>query len=349
MEDAAHRRWNPLTQTWLVCSPHRTKRPWLGAAESPSEDLPKYDPKCFLCPGNKRANEGEINPKYEDTFVFTNDYSAFIDLPEGVEGKVMDLEQDLLRIEPVSGICKVICFSPRHDLTLGEMNQQGIVKVIHTWRREFEEMGKQKDIQYVQIFENKGSAMGCSNPHPHCQIWAGSFIPKEVSLEITSMQAYTKKHHSCMLCGYNKVESEKKVRIIAENEHFIAVVPFWALWPYETLVTSKDHIGSLSDFSANHTEAFADILRQVTVRYDNLFKCPFPYSMGLHQTPNDGQPHPEFHFHVHFYPPLLRSATVKKFMVGYEMLGEPQRDITAEGAANTLRSLPDVHYKHGQV
>jgi len=348
--DSPHRRFNPLLNGWILCSPHRAKRPWQGQLEKPVTDqLPQYDPKCFLCPRNKRAQSDE-NPDYKDTFCFTNDYSALLAEqhdPLATTPVEKSGADSLFQSSGVSGVCKVICFSPRHDLTLSQMDVPDIVKVVQRWTAEYLELCKNPQIEYVLIFENRGEMMGCSNPHPHCQIWSSSFVPQDPTTEINSMHQYFVKNHSCMLCDYARSEMEKGVRVVTQNESFLAVVPYWALWPYEVLLLSKRHLGSLADFSEKEVQDFSDLINKVTCKFDNLFSISFPYSMGIHQSPTPaGMRHVkdtcDVHFHVHFFPPLLRSATIKKFMVGYELLGEPQRDITAEQSANTLRQLSET-------
>jgi UDPglucose--hexose-1-phosphate uridylyltransferase len=336
-----HRRFNPLTGDWILVSPQRTQRPWQGRREEITAAAQPYDPACYLCPGNERAG-GVRNPDYKSTFVFTNDFSALTpDIPQlRDEGS----GRGLLLSESERGTCKVICFSPRHDLTLARMALPEIVRVVDIWVEEFEHLGALPFINYVQIFENRGEMMGCSNPHPHGQIWASETIPNEPRKEQDSQEAYLQKHGTCLLCDYLRLEEKSGARVVIENDHFVVIVPFWALWPYEVLLLSKTHIADLKVLDTAQRESLADILKRLTTRYDNLFKTSFPYSMGFHQAPTDGQDHPEWHWHAHFYPPLLRSATVKKFMVGYEMLGSPQRDITPEAAAETLRDLPETHY-----
>lgn len=340
LEDHPHRRYNPLTGDWVLVSPHRTKRPWQGQVEkTPGEDRPEYDPKCYLCPGNERAG-GKNNPKYSDTFIFTNDFSALLsDTPKG------EIADGLFKAESENGICKVVCFSPRHDLTIPEMDEASIRKVIDLWVEQFEELGGMDNINYVQIFENKGSIMGCSNPHPHGQIWSSYSIPVEPSKEAENQKAYYDNNNSSLLGDYLKVELRKNERILIENDHFVALVPFWAVWPFESMIISKRHVQNISQLTNEEKNAFANVYKRLTVMYDNLFEVSFPYSAGIHQSPTDNQEHPEWHLHMHFYPPLLRSATVKKFMVGYEMLGTPQRDITPEQSARRLTELPTVHYK----
>ena len=336
-----HRRRNPLTGEWVLVSPHRTQRPWQGQVERRATvEAVRYDPSCYLCPGNERAG-GQRNPPYDSTFVFTNDFAAL----KPVESPVRFDENagGLLIAETEAGVCKVICFSPRHDLTIARMSVAEITEVVDTWIKVDRELGSQSGIRYVQIFENRGEIMGCSNPHPHCQVWATETVPDEPQKEQQHQLEYCENHGTCLLCDYLATELEDGSRIVCENDGFAAVVPFWAVWPFETLVIAKSHLRDISKVSVSQPE-LADILKRLTTRYDNLFETSFPYSMGFHQAPADGEPHPEWHFHAHFYPPLLRSATVRKFMVGFEMLGMPQRDITPESAAQRLRELSDLHY-----
>ncbi|MFP4089667.1 MAG: UDP-glucose--hexose-1-phosphate uridylyltransferase [Cyclobacteriaceae bacterium] len=341
LKEHPHRRYNPLNGSHVLVSPHRMKRPWQGQVEKHEEEKrPTYEPHCYLCPGNERAG-GVLNPAYEDTFVFTNDFAALNE-----EAPFSKYEKGrLLRAESEQGICRVICFSPRHDLTLPQMSAEQIVKVIELWQREYQDLGNRPEINYVQIFENKGQMMGCSNPHPHGQIWAQSAVPQEPALEGKHQGDYLQRYGSSLLADYLALELEERERIVIENAHFVALVPFWATWPFETMIISRRHLQRILQFSEEEKLAYADILKQLTTLYDNLFETSFPYSAGIHQAPTDGLEHSEWHFHHHFYPPLLRSATVKKFMVGYEMLGDPQRDITPEAAAERLRSLPQMHYK----
>ena len=334
-----HLRFNPLRREWVLVSPHRVERPWQGQVEKAAIDsIPSFDPTCYLCPGNERAG-GLKNPKYETTFVFDNDFAAL--LPSAPQLDQDD--SDLLIARSERGICRVVCFSPRHDLTLARMSLREIRAVIDVWIGQYGELGQQSWINYVLIFENRGAMMGASNPHPHCQIWANATVPNEPSEEGASFLDYRQRHGACLLCKYLQVETGLQERIVCENEQFAALVPFWAIWPFETLVISKRHIGAMNEFSEPGRDALADILRRLTTRCDNIFEAPFPYSMGFHQRPTDGQPHEEWHFHAHFYPPLLRSATVRKFMVGYELLGSPQRDITPEWAAARLREVGEKH------
>jgi UDPglucose--hexose-1-phosphate uridylyltransferase len=339
-----HRRFNPLTRKWVLVSPHRTQRPWHGEVSKSEAPLAvHYDPNCYLCPGNTRAG-GHKNPNYESTFVFDNDYAALVPgLPE-FHGAPRD---DLFHVERERGICRVVCFHPDHDLTLPRMKAADIERVVDVWVAQHEELGRQPDIRYVQIFENRGAMMGASNPHPHCQIWATEHIPDEPQAELVAQREYFAGHGSCLLCDYLAREIAAAQRIVCENDEFVALVPFWAVWPFETLILGRHHSDSLASMLPNQRAAFADIIKRLTTRYDNLFATNFPYTMGLHPAPTDNAPHPEWHFHAHFYPPLLRSATVRKFMVGFEMLGMPQRDITPESAAESLRASSKVHYRSG--
>ncbi len=336
-----HRRYNPLLNEWILVSPHRSQRPWQGQNEAlPQEHRPEYEPDCYLCAGNQRAN-GVKNEEYTDCFVFENDFSALLNEEVMFENQT----NFLFQLKPERGINKVVCFSPKHNLTLAEMPVTDIQKVIQTWKQQYIELGSLDFINYVQIFENKGSVMGCSNPHPHGQIWAQSSLPTQVEKTQKNLRAYFEKNKTSLLEDYLKEELRIGERIVAENECFAVLVPFWATWPYETLVVSKRHFGNIIAMTHQETVAFSEILKVITVKYDNLFQTSFPYSSGIHQAPTHRIAYPEWHFHMHFYPPLLRSATIKKFMVGYEMLGEAQRDISPEQSAQILRALPDIHYK----
>jgi UDPglucose--hexose-1-phosphate uridylyltransferase len=341
--DSPHRRKNLLTGEWVLVSPQRSRRPWLGQVEKvPVEVLPAYDPACTLCPGNARAS-GVVNTAYTSTFVFENDFSALL-LPQPGQ----DLNKTtpgLFLAKADAGICRVICFSPRHDLTLPELSLEEIAAVVRTWSEQTQDLASRKFIHYVQVFENKGAAMGCSNPHPHSQVWSTAHIPTEPGKELLSQRAYARQHGGCLLCDVLSAERQAGERIVAANDHFTALVPFWAVWPFEVLLLSNRHCGSLPDLSAAEVSGLADVLKQVTTRYDNLFETSFPYSMGFHQSPCDGKDHSSWHLHAHFYPPLLRSATVRKFMVGFELLAMPQRDLTPETAAARLREVSAVHYK----
>lgn len=332
-----HRRLNALTNEWVLVSPHRATRPWQGeVAQLQTEREPTYDPECYLCPGNARAG-GIRNPAYASTFVFENDFAALKPL---VGRERLDADRmGLVVAESEPGICRVICFSPRHDLTLATMPLDAIKLVVDTWVGQFRELSGLSAINHVQIFENRGAMMGASNPHPHCQIWATASIPEQPAKELLAQRTYRQGHNRCLLCDYVGLEEKQKVRIVYQNDAFVAIVPFWAIWPFELLVCSRHHLGSMSDFAMDDVRALSDTLQRVTSTYDKVFGVPFPYSMGFHQSPTDGTDHHEWHFHAHFYPPLLRSATIRKFMVGFEMLGTPQRDITPEIAAERLREL----------
>jgi UDPglucose--hexose-1-phosphate uridylyltransferase len=359
-----HRRYNPLSGEWVLVSPQRTQRPWQGRLEpTPAETRPAYDPACYLCPGNARAG-GVRNPDYQSTFVFTNDFAALV--PEVPPAPPSG--HPLLRLESQPGTCRVVCFSPRHDLTLPEMPVAEVRRVVDVWAEQTAELGAR--YRWVQVFENKGELMGCSNPHPHGQIWAGSTLPNEPAKEERAQHDHYARTGSPLLLDYANLEAGRGERVVVENADWLAVVPFWAVWPFETLLLPRRHVARLPELGEAERYALADILKRLLTRYDNLFQTEFPYSMGWHGAPaastgsgqapstlpsvagqagaepSEGE-YLHWQLHAHFYPPLLRSATVKKFMVGYEMLGEPQRDLTAEQAAERLRGLPEVHYKDG--
>ncbi|WP_273398130.1 galactose-1-phosphate uridylyltransferase [Actinobacillus porcinus] len=335
-----HRRYNPLTDQWVLVSPHRAKRPWQGQQEKVQEEQkPSHDPNCYLCPRNKRIT-GEPNPDYRKPYVFKNDFSALL-----VDSPAPEASQDpLFQSSVARGESRVICFSPDHSKTLPLLTESEIEEVIDVWQAQLNELGQQ--YQWVQIFENKGAAMGCSNPHPHGQIWANSFLPNEVAREDENQRKYYEKHGSVLLVDYAKRELEQKERVVVETAHWVAVVPYWAVWPFETLLLPKAHVKRLTELSAEQRQDLAVILKKLTTKYDNLFETSFPYSMGFHAAPFNDENNEHWQLHAHFYPPLLRSASVRKFMVGYEMLGESQRDLTAEQAAARLRELSDVHYKY---
>ncbi len=334
-----HRRLNPLTGDWVLLSPHRTKRPWQGKDETLHKaSLPKYDETCYLCPGNVRAN-GVITEKYSGTYVFDNDFSALH--PDTEPNSYEDT--DLFQSKTVTGLCKVICFSDRHDLTLAHMSVEGISKVVQTWMDQHRVLSK--TYPWVQIFENKGEIMGCSNPHPHGQIWASDFIPREPKAEDHYQREYTDKYKRVLLLDYLEKELGFKERIIIENETWIALVPYWAVWPFETMILPKKHTLQISDLDKSQQEGLAQIMKELLVKYDNIFGTSFPYSMGWHGAPHGAENSEHWQLHAHFYPPLLRSATIKKFMVGFEMLGCAQRDITPETAAQILRDQSTLHYK----
>jgi UDPglucose--hexose-1-phosphate uridylyltransferase len=336
-----HRRWNPLRRSWVLVSPHRAQRPWQGqVGQTAAPAGASYDPQCYLCPGNQRAG-GARNPAYESVFSFVNDYAALLPNPQTADAAV----SPLLTAEPVRGLCKVLCFHPDHSLTLALMTPAEIRAVVDAWTREYQETGALDWIQYVQIFENRGAAMGASNPHPHCQIWSTGFLPDEPAAETAAQSDYLERTSHCLLCDYLETERASGERVIFENQHFSALVPWWALWPFEVLLVSRRHAAALPEFTSSERDGLADALKRLTTRYDNLFETGFPYTMGFHQQPTAGKHHPEWHFHAHFYPPLLRSATVSKFMVGFEMLGMPQRDITPESAAQRLRACSEIRFQ----
>ena len=344
-----HRRYNPLRRQWVLVSPQRTQRPWQGEVGTAAafSDV-HYDPACYLCPGNARAG-GAHTPVYEHVYVFDNDYAALLpavagSTSSGSASEDMPTASPLLRGELEHGRCRVLCFHPDHSLTLARMEPADVERVVEAWVAEDVELSADPSIAYVQMFENRGAMMGASNPHPHGQIWATGHVPDEPAAEAISQSAYFAEHGSSMLLDYLALEAKEQVRVVCENDVFLCIVPWWAVWPFETLILPREPVDALKAFSPRQRAGLADILQQVTVRYDNLFQTSFPYTMGFHGAPCNGLEHPGFQWHAHFYPPLLRSATVKKFMVGFEMLGMPQRDITAEGAAERLRAVAPVHF-----
>jgi len=334
LQDYSHKRLNILTGEWVLVSPHRAKRPWQGQNEAiANENRPSYDPSCYLCAGNTRIN-GEKNPDYKDVYVFTNDFAAL-----QTTTPKFSINEGLFKAESEQGICKVICFSPDHSKSLADMAVIDIKKVVKTWQKEYVELGANDMINYVQIFENKGAVMGCSNPHPHGQIWSQSTLPNEVVKKDAHQKLYFETNNTSLLGDYLKQELEVKERIIYENGDFVILTPFWAIWPFEAMIIPKKQHINITSLSEQEDVAFADAISKITKVYDKLFECSFPYSSGIHQSPTNGESNQHWHWHMSFYPPLLRSATVKKFMVGYEMFGSPQRDITAEQAADRLRCL----------
>ena len=335
-----HRRFNALTGDWVLVSPHRTKRPWQGQVDRPAQDaLPAHDPNCYLCPGASRAG-GATTPAYDGAYVFDNDFPALF-------GPVPEASFDaagLLRARAEQGLCRVVCFSPRHDLTLARMDAASIRRVVDVWTAQDAEIGARPEIGYVQIFENRGAMMGCSNAHPHGQIWSTESVPEEPAKELRTQRERYARTGRPLLAEYLELELQAGERIVCANDAFVAVVPFWAVWPFETLLLPRRPFARWGEMTGAERDGLAAILHSATVRYDNLFETSFPYSMGFHPAPADGHEHPEWVFHGHFFPPLLRSAEVRKFMVGFEMLGTPQRDITPEQAAARLRELPETHY-----
>ncbi len=341
LSEFPHRRFNPLIREWVLVSPHRAKRPWRGKIEKPPTPVEAtYGPECYLCPGNARAG-GVRNPDYKSTFVFDNDFAGL--LPDALACDVNS--NDLLVAKSERGICRVMCFNERHDLTLATMTEPQVNAVVDAWVDQYRELAAVPWINHVQIFENRGEIMGASNPHPHCQIWATAGLPNQAENENLSQLDYRQEHGSCLLCDYLALELQREERIICRNADFAMLVPFWAVWPFEVMLVSTRHLGAMDELEQAEKKSLAEILRRMCIRYDNLFKVPFPYTMGFHQKPTDGEEHPEWHLHAHYYPPLLRSATIPKFMVGYEMLGTPQRDLTPEAAAERLRALSEVHYR----
>ena len=340
----SHRRWNPLKQEWVLISPQRWKRPWSGAVEEVShEKIPEYDPECYLCPGNRRAS-GETNPEYKDVYAFDNDFSALM-APREEDAESLEHLNGIIRSKGERGICRVICFSPRHNLTLPELDLLSLRRVVDLWVEEHENLSTEPYINHVLIFENKGEMMGCSNPHPHGQIWATESIPNIPAKSLASQESYFVSNGTKLLSDYLEWELREGERIVTRNEDWVVLVPFWAVWPFETMVLPRRSVGAVTELTDNEKDAWAAILKNIAIRYDNLFKTSFPYSMAIYQNPTDGKEWAGHHLHQIFLPPLLRSATVRKFMVGFELCAEPQRDITAEGAAARLRELSTKHYK----
>jgi UDPglucose--hexose-1-phosphate uridylyltransferase len=330
---SVHRRWNPLSRHWVLVSPHRTQRPWQGQQESvvkPAEIA--YDPSCYLCPGNRRAN-GEINPNYDSTFSFDNDFPAMLPHPQPAAVEA----EGILRAQPEAGICRVLCYGPHHSRSMSQMTIAHIEDIIQLWRREFSSIARTPWIRNIQIFENRGEMMGASNPHPHGQLWANETVPSQIEIEAQSQEEHWKSSGRSLLADCLAEEEASGERIVCANDWFVALVPFWAVWPFETMIVPRRHFGTIIEQTPKEDTALAAILQELTNRYDNLFQAPFPYSFGLHARPVNGDYYQGWHFHMHFYPPLLRSATVRKFMVGYELLAQPQRDTTPEMAAIRLR------------
>jgi UDPglucose--hexose-1-phosphate uridylyltransferase len=332
-----HRRYNPLVEEWVLVSTERTRRPWQGRRESPPDtQSATYDPTCYLCPGNTRAN-GQANPDYSGTFVFTNDFAAL--RPDTSDAH---FERGLLRAEGEQGTCRVLCFSPRHDVSVGQLPPRDVRGVVDLWATQTAELGER--YRWVQVFENRGATMGASNPHPHGQIWAGTALPREAAREDAGQGRYYQENGTSLLLAYAAQETGGP-RVVAENADWLVVVPFWAAWPFETLVVPKRPAQRLPDLDNVQLDNLATVLIDLTARYDNLFNLPFPYSTGWHQAPFQDRSTEHWQVHAHFYPPLLRSASVRKFMVGYELLAETQRDLSAEEAAERLRTSSPVHYR----
>ena len=337
-----HRRRNPLTGRWVLVSPHRAKRPWQGQEEAiDTPERPHFDPACYLCAGNRRIT-GEVNPDYQGPFVFTNDHAALLpDLPGVPASAAAD---PLFQLQAASGTCRVLCFSPDHARTLPELDLKAIVQIVDAWCTQSEDLGRTH--AWVQVFENKGAMMGCSQPHPHGQIWATRFVPDEPAAEDAYQRAYHAQTGQPLLIDVARKESSSGERIVVETRHWLAIVPFWAIWPFETLLLPRFPVQRLPQLTSEQRADLAVALKALTSRYDNLFRCLFPYSMGWHGAPFDDRDADPWQLHAHFYPPLLRSGTVRKFMVGFEMLAEPQRDLTPEQAAAKLRSVSDLHYRN---
>ncbi|MFV0248448.1 MAG: UDP-glucose--hexose-1-phosphate uridylyltransferase [Tenacibaculum sp.] len=334
LQNTSHRRYNILTQEWVLVSPQRAKRPWQGQQEEIlNKKLNNYSSSCYLCAGNVRAG-GKINPKYRDVFIFDNDFPAL-----QKNNSSFDINDGLIKAQSEQGICKVICFSPNHSKSLADMTLTDIEKVVKAWQQQYNKQKSIRWINYVQIFENKGTVMGCSNPHPHGQIWSQQHLPNEIIKKDYSQKKHYAKYNSSLLGAYLKQEINHKERIVFKNKDFVVLVPFWAVWPYETMIIPKKQQPSISKLNKEQRNSFAQAISVVTKTYDKLFNCSFPYSSGIHQAPTTVNSHEHWHWHMSFYPPLLRSATVKKFMVGYEMFGMPQRDITAEMATKALQKI----------
>ncbi len=342
----SHCRHNPLLDNWILVSPHRAQRPWQGLDEQPSkQSLPEYDADCYLCPGNTRAG-GAVNPLYQDVHCFDNDYSAFSGDENLCTEDTCHEDSHLLLAHSEHGICRVLCFSPKHNLTIARMEIAALEKVVERWAQEYQQLGDLEDIRHVQIFENHGIQMGCSNPHPHCQIWAKETIPQDALTRSINQLQYVEHHNSNLLLDYLNEEMAREERILSHNNHFVWLVPFWAVWPFETMVIPIAHHPHINSLSADERLSLASMLKKIGIVYDNLFQCDFPYSLGIHQSPTGtNTAYSAWQMHLSYYPPLLRSATVRKHMVGYELCAMPQRDISPEQAADRLREISDtVHF-----
>ena len=325
-----HRRLNALTGEWVVVSPQRTQRPWDGqTGDAARVALPAFDPDCYLCPGNARAG-GVVNPDYDATYVFENDFPALLPtVPEH------DRRDGLFQIESVGGECRVLCFSPRHDLTLAEMDVEDVERVVRLWQDQLGEL--QTRYRWVQIFETRGAISGASNAHPHGQIWASSFLPTEAVKELAHQRAHLAEHGSHLLVDYAAQECEQGDRVVVADDHWVVVVPYWAYWPYETMVLPRRRIASLMELSADETRSLASVLRTMLSAFDRLFETPFPYCSGWHNAPLGAES--AWQLHAHYYPPLLRSADIAKIPASYELLANLQRDMTPELAADRLRAV----------
>lgn len=333
LQEHTHKRYNILTGEWVLVSPHRAKRPWQGQEERVTENKrPNYDSNCYLCAGNTRSN-GQKNPNYKDVFVFNNDFAALQE-----DSTHFSINDNLLQAQSERGICKVVCFSPDHSKSLAQIKVSDIAKVVNVWKNEYLDLGALPNINYVQIFENKGAVMGCSNPHPHGQIWSQETLPNEVVKKDQQQKSHYQTNNRSILSDYLKQELLQQERLVFENDAFAVLIPFWAIWPFETMIIPKRHMQHMAQMTESESLLFAEAISKITKIYDGVFNCSFPYSSGIHQAPTDNENNYHWHWHMSFYPPLLRSATVKKFMVGYEMFGTPQRDITAEKAAALLRN-----------
>jgi len=333
-QEHSHSRQNLLTGEWVLVSPQRMQRPWQGQIEATdTPDDPAYDPTCYLCPGNDRAG-GHRNPDFTGPFVFDNDFAAL-----SPQSGVLAPDNPMFQIREESGCCRVVCFSEQHNLRLATMPVDDVALALTAMINQFTELDESGSYQYVQIFENRGQMMGCSNQHPHAQIWATEHLPTEPRKELRAQRAYFDTHQSSLLLDYLRAERHEEVRLVCENEHFAALIPYWAVWPFETLLLPSRPVSAPDELSVAEVRSLADVLRRVLSAYDCMFDTSAPYSLGFHPRPSDGNIHTEWQLHIHIYPPLLRSATIRKHFVGFEMLAMPQRDLTPAVAADKLRSL----------